>query len=166
MCDATQSSCLWEQWLEESADRFLLFARQQTRCEADAEDVLQDALVETWNRNGGDIPPPAMVFATIRRRAIDRARQAGARERRERSDQRLDELWEFPEVEHRSDREVLLAALRDLPQDQQDVVFLRIWGELGFREISESLGAPLPTVSSRFQAALKRLKSSLCELWT
>lgn len=166
MCDANDSNRRWEQWLEESAARFLLFARQQTRREADAEDLLQDALVETWNRCGGGVPPDAWVYATIRRRAIDRARQMDARTRREQSELGMADLWQFPEVDLRAEREVLLAALGDLPRNQQDVVVLRIWGELGFREIAESLGTPLPTVASRFKAALKSLKSNLHEFWT
>ena len=38
----------WRNWLAEYGNRLMLFARQQTRCEADAEDVLQMALVKTW----------------------------------------------------------------------------------------------------------------------
>src|SRR5689334_11290306 len=61
----------WEQWLERHAAALLLFARQQSRAEADAPDLVQDAIVECSRRIGKDAPPPvSLVFATIRRRAV------------------------------------------------------------------------------------------------
>src|SRR6266850_3853084 len=73
--DAADSE--WHGWLEEHAPRFLLFARCQAQCEADAQDLVQEAIFESWERRGdGEPPPPALVFATIRRRAIDLARRA------------------------------------------------------------------------------------------
>ena len=36
----------WAAWLKEHGSKLLLFARHQTRSIADAEDVLQDALVK------------------------------------------------------------------------------------------------------------------------
>ena len=68
--DSRRTEPDWDDWLAENAARFLLFARQQTRCGQDAEDVLQESLVETWKRADGR-PEAALVYATIRRRAID-----------------------------------------------------------------------------------------------
>ncbi len=66
----------WHQWLANHAPRFLLFARQQARSEADAQDLVQEAVVEAAQRRGDGTPPdPALVLATIRRRAIDQARR-------------------------------------------------------------------------------------------
>src|SRR5215471_11099812 len=74
----------WRRWLEDHAPKFLLYARQQTRCEADAQDVVQEALVEAVQRHGKESNPPlAMVFTTIRRRAIDLARSQTRRAGRE-----------------------------------------------------------------------------------
>ena len=42
----------WTQWLREFGPRLMLYARQQTRSEADAEDVLQNALLKTWKSHG------------------------------------------------------------------------------------------------------------------
>ena len=75
--DESPQQADWRRWLEEHAPKFLLFARQQARSEADAQDLVQEALVEACHRQNDDRPPPpALVFATVRRRAIDLASAA------------------------------------------------------------------------------------------
>ena len=44
--DETPQQADWRRWLEEHAPKFLLFARQQARSEADAQDLVQEAVVE------------------------------------------------------------------------------------------------------------------------
>ncbi len=77
------SSPSWRAWLDARAPRYLLFARSQTRCEADAHDLFQDTLVELWRRSHHQPPADAFVFTTLRRRAVDLARHADRRPRRE-----------------------------------------------------------------------------------
>ena len=74
----------WDQWLARHAPGLLLFARQQVDCEADAQDLVQEAVVESWRRQREGLPPPlGLVYATIRHRAIDLARREGRRADRE-----------------------------------------------------------------------------------
>lgn len=42
----------WQAWLDAEGPGLLLYARQQTRHEADARDVFQEALAECWQRSG------------------------------------------------------------------------------------------------------------------
>ena len=54
----------WAVWVSTHAGRLLLFARQQTRCEADAQDVTQEAILEATRRcENGEPPPLPLVFA-------------------------------------------------------------------------------------------------------
>src|SRR5215472_14112818 len=74
----------WREWLDEHGATFLLFARQKTRSEADAQDLVQESVLEAAQRQKDGQPPAvALVFATIRRRAVDRARTDDRRVRRE-----------------------------------------------------------------------------------
>src|SRR6266545_2929284 len=73
----------WRRWIADHAPKLLLFARQMARSEADAQDLVQDALLECWHRNSGQTPPLPLLFATIRRRAIDLARREDRRIHRE-----------------------------------------------------------------------------------
>jgi len=57
----------------------------------------------------------------------------------------------------------LKALLPALPGDQQEVLHLKINGELTFREIAETLGLSPNTVASRYRYAVDKLKSMLKE---
>lgn len=152
---------LWDSWLAEHAARFRLFARQQTRCAADAEDVLQESLVETWRRAQGR-PETALVFATIRRRAIDLARRSDRRALREASGVENEPAWfaapQGPDAEATA---LLEAEVRRLPEAQREVVTLKVWGGLTFAEIAAALEIPQGTAASRYRLALESLRQTL-----
>lgn len=158
----------WDAWLTEHGSRFLLFARQQTRCGADAEDVLQESLVETWRRAKGR-PETALVFATIRRRAIDLARRTDRRTLREEASSQTDDTWFAPAAADTGDAEamaLLEAEVRRLPEAQREVVTLKIWGGLTFVEIAATLEIPQGTAASRYRLALETLRQTLTPVLT
>lgn len=152
----------WRPWLDEHAGRLLLFARQQCRCAADAEDVLQEALVEAWQRVGsGGLPPLPLVFATIRRRAIDLSRRTDSRQRREDAVSRGDDSWFDANVGDAETARLLEEGVKALPMKYGEVVTLRIWGELTFGEIAAALKIPLFTAASRYRIGIVRLRKRL-----
>lgn len=152
----------WQRWLAEHARRLLLFARQQCRRPADAEDVLQEALVEAWQRVGSAAHPPLpLVFATIRRRAIDRARSDDRRRSREEASQPVDAAWFDPALAEAETARLLEAAVKALPAEQADVVTLKIWGGLTFAEIATTLDVPPNTAASRYRYGVAALRTQL-----
>lgn len=150
----------WRDWLRRSGSRFLLYARQQTRSEADAEDILQDALVESWQRAEG-VPSDALVFCTIRRRAIDFARSSDRRVAREQADAPPDEEWIVSDVEDRETQRILATAVTSLQPNYREVLTMKIWGGLTFQEIADATGVPLNTAASRYRYALDELRETL-----
>jgi RNA polymerase sigma-70 factor (ECF subfamily) len=154
----------WEQWLTAQAGRFLLFARSRTDCEADAEDVLQESLVEAWERTpAGREPDAALVFATIRRRAIDLGRSRMRRLRREELAGATQEEadWFGCDPEDAETRALLECAVRGLPEPLREVVLLKIWGGLTFAQIAQSTGCPPNTAASRYRYGLDALRQRL-----
>ena len=150
----------WRDWLRENGRRYLLYARQQTRAEADAEDVLQDALVESWQRAKG-VPEHALVFATIRRRAIDQARSATSRAARE-AEEHPEAPWFAPiDAEQRETERLLEEAVIALAPNYREVVTLKVWGGLTFQQIAAVTGVPLNTAASRYRYALEELRHTL-----
>jgi len=157
----------WDQWLERHAPRLLLFARQQARCEADAQELVQEAVVEAWRlRVDAALPAAALVFGLIRRRAIDLARRNDRRANREMiSQETTTPEWFAPDVEDRERARLLQDALGQLPETQREVVTLKIWGELTFAEIAEALDIPANTAASRYRYALEELRKLTREVF-
>ena len=59
--------------------------------------------------------------------------------------------------------EYVLDMLSALPDEQKEVVVMRIWGGMKFSEIAETLGVPLGTVLSRMRYAMMRLRRLVSE---
>ena len=158
--DETPREADWRLWLEDHAPKLLLFARQQARSEADAQDLVQEAVVEASKRqSNGMPPPPALVFATIHRRAIDLARRQDRRAGRERAAlEPPRDSWFDTGVEDRERAQVIQGAMNRLPDIYRQVITLRVWGGLTFAEISHSLGIPPNTAASRYRYGLAELR--------
>jgi RNA polymerase sigma-70 factor (ECF subfamily) len=162
--DTDDSADAWENWLTAQAGRFLLFARSRTECEADAEDVLQESLVEAWSRTpAGRDPDAALVYATIRRRAIDLARSRHRRSRREEiaTAAQDDVVWFANDVEDTETRAQLERAVRGLPEPLREVILLKVWGGLTFAQIAEATGCPPNTAASRYRYGIDALRQRL-----
>ena len=137
----------WHAWVVTHSARFLLFARSQTRCEADAHDLLQETLVEVWRREQHRPPDDALVFKTLRRRAIA-----------------YPEWWHSPADAAASDAEAdadLARAVQLLPAHLREVVLLKVWGGQTFRQIADALDIPRGTAASRYRYALNHLRDQL-----
>lgn len=150
----------WRRWLEDHAPKFLLFARQKARSEADAQDLVQEAVVEAWQRQGDGAPPPlALVFATIHRRAIDRVRSEDRRTGREQAAiEPQPESWFDTSVEDRELNKLIQDAMNRLSDEYRVVITLKVWGDLTFAEIAEALGIPANTAASRYRYGLAELR--------
>ena len=155
----------WRLWIQERGDAFLLYARQRTRCEEDARDVVQDALAESWNRSAGEVPDAALVYATIRRRAIDHGRRTDRRARRDAVHVAETDPWFEPDFSETDTHLAVADALRQLPDPLREAVTLRLWGGLRFPEIAEITGVSVPTATSRYRLALERLRGTLSPLF-
>lgn len=158
--DESPTQADWRRWLKDHAPKFLLFARQKARSEADAQDLVQEAVVEALRRQADGAPPlPALVFATIRRRAIDLARSEDRRAGRESAAMEpLAESWFDTSVEDRELRQLIQDAMSRLPDMYREVVTLKVWGELTFAEIASALGIPANTAASRYRYGLAELR--------
>jgi RNA polymerase sigma-70 factor (ECF subfamily) len=149
----------WRRWIANHAPKLLLFARQMARSEVDAQDLVQEALVECWHRNAARTPPLPLLFATIRRRAIDLARREDRRRNREHTVAVNDtQPWFDAAVEQREFSRMIQAALEELPLEQREVITLKIWGEMTFAQIGEALNIPANTAASRYRYGLAELR--------
>src|SRR5215207_996480 len=129
----------WKNWFQLYGPRLLLCARQWTRSLADAEDVVQEAFVRYWRHQRG-LPgePMAFLVTSVRRAAFDLARRDGRRSAREDQTARETDFkpTAFRSVLEGDERRVAIEdALRRIPEEQREVLVLKIWGELTFDQI-------------------------------
>ena len=134
-----------------------------------AQDAAQDAFVAAFEqlgtlRHGAKFGP--WILGIARRRAIDLWRKQSRSGRKTVS---LDSIAEQPD--RRLDQTVLDEGVEDvfdaigrLPERLGRVLLLRYCDGLSVREISESTGSPVGTVTSRLSRALTRLRKILATL--
>lgn len=133
------------------------------------EATAADATQETWllaikdaGRLKGVNNVRAYLFVSLRNSVLDRFR----REKRERNAlahgkpaTMLVKPRDTMTTAEEADR--LDQALRRLPDEQREVVLLKIYGELTFAEVAEVLGENPRTVESRHRLALDKLREWL-----
>lgn len=144
-------------------------ARWLSRSPAEAEDIVQDAMVRALRGfdglRGDDARPWLMTI--VRNCWRDRAARVGARRQvplptgadgPELVDDGLDA--EAAAV-RASEARRMRATIAALPDDFREVLILREMEDLSYREIAEATGAPIGTVMSR----LARARALLKETW-
>ena len=134
----------------------------------DAEDAAQDAFVKAWRalgrfRTGAPFRP--WLLQIVANEARNRRRSAGRRAHlalRVATHEPSGGAAPSPEASMLSaaQREQLLAAVDELPEDQRMVISLRYFLELSEQEVAETLGVPQGTVKSRTSRALDRLREA------
>ena len=135
---------------------------------ADAEDSAQDGFVKAWRalgrfRSGAPFRP--WLLRIVANEARNRLRSAGRRAHlalRAASEESSGDAAPSPEAAYLTaeQREGLLAAVNELPDDQRTVISLRYFLGLSEHEVAEALDVPQGTVKSRTARALERLRES------
>jgi RNA polymerase sigma-70 factor (ECF subfamily) len=153
-------------------DAALNLARWLTRSRADADDVVQEAMLRAYRAfdsvRGSDVKPWLLTIV----RNCCMTFTSGER-RRSRGVQPIDETIAAqdnvlavplpdPEVSAiGADEGAKLAALvQALPEEFRTVLILREWEDLSYKEIAEVTGMPIGTVMSRLARARALLKDA------
>lgn len=132
-----------------------------------AEEVTQDTFMRLWNKSASYDPEKGRfitwLLTVTRRLAIDLLRQRQRREPRA-GMLFMDEdpsLWEnLLSVDEGDLRRTLLAALRDLPLEQRELIELVYFGGMSHNDIAESLSIPLGTVKTRIRLGMQKLRTA------
>lgn len=168
-------STVWQHWIRENLEALLLYSKWQTRNEADAQDVLQTVLEKTWRefKKQGPDHIYALVCKKIRHASIDLYRYRENLENREKKYGELEVMrsdceqnenesqWFGSFIEAQESQQLLLAALRRIDKELQEIVILHIWNELSFRDIAEVTGLSKSTAAEKYKKAVLKLKEQL-----
>jgi len=138
----------------------------------DIEDVVEETFWQAWRQASRFDPARGAVqtwlLTIARSRALDRAR---ALRRRRESPIEGDDGEVVVEQAAASDpgldaeaterRQIVTAALSQLPAEQRQALELGYYGGLSQSEIAERTGQPLGTVKTRMRLAMQKLRSQL-----
>jgi RNA polymerase sigma-70 factor (ECF subfamily) len=146
------------------------FVLNLTRNEADTRDVLQEVFLKVARRPeqlDAIRDPRAWLLRLAHHLAIDRLRRGRAGERAlERVAAQPAPLFAASsDPDEAAFRSALAAALTELPAEQRAVVHLKIWEDLTFAEIAETLDIPPNTAASRYRYGIDKLQTLLRPLY-
>ena len=129
----------------------------------EAEDALQDvflALAERGREAARIGNARAYLYAAARNRALSALRKASA------GDAPLSEVAEAPAPQaDAAGQQAIREALAALPPEQREVVVLKVYAGLTFREIAALTEAAPNTAASRYRYALAKLRELLGETY-
>ncbi|WP_395745773.1 RNA polymerase sigma factor [Prosthecobacter sp.] len=164
-----ESAFDWKRTFDQLCPQLVLYARQLVDSKADAEDVVQLAFVRWWRRfPDGDSNHIPLLYAAVRTIALDQRRSNHRRVNREaKSDIMVagENAAAFdPKPEQKETAAIVEKALQALPEEQREVVTLKLWGDLTFNEIAALTGGSINTVAGRYRYALQALHKKLAHL--
>jgi RNA polymerase sigma-70 factor (ECF subfamily) len=135
----------------------VLYARQW--CD-EPEDVVQEAFLKVVRQSRPPRDAVAWLYRVVRNGALDAAKMARRRQRRESAAARPVRWFVEPEVDG-LDAETAVAALKRLPPEQREVIVARHWGGLSFEQIAEVAGCSASTAFRRYSAGVEILRQQL-----
>lgn len=150
------------------ADRVHQYLAMRLGSRADADDVLQETFVclaRTRSRLAKVENLEAYVFATARNEAIRWVERQARHGRHTAALFRESMFREAPRADHQAIETVewIVTSLARLSEDLREIIELKIYGNLTFREISELTGLPQGTVATRYRSALEKMRLQLVE---
>ncbi len=135
---------------------FYRIAFSYVRCEADAQDIVQESAYKAIY-NAGKLKKPEYAKTWLCRIVINEAISFLRKRKKEQTEPLLRELASA-EAEDTTD---LKKALEKLPAEEKTVIILRFFEDMKLEEIAEICGESLSTIKSRLYRTLKKLKLDL-----
>ena len=145
--------------------RLLRYACYRLADGDDAEDVLQETFLKLQARlsdtDGGQINDlPSYLFRTLANLCTKWQTNAN-RIKTVPLDIRVDVADTAPDKQNEDDYKRIALLLKEIPDEQAEVIRLRIYGDNSFAQVAEILSLPLPTVKSRFLYGLEKLRRGM-----
>lgn len=145
--------------------RLLRYACYRLADGDDAEDVLQETFLKLHTRlsnaDGGQINDlPSYMFRTLANVCTKWQTNAN-RIKTVPLDTRVDVADTAPDKQNEDDYKRIALLLTEIPDEQAEVIRLRIYGDNSFAQVADILSLPLPTVKSRFLYGLEKIRRSM-----
>jgi RNA polymerase sigma-70 factor (ECF subfamily) len=155
---------------DEHAQALFAFLLNFTRNEDDTHDLLQEIFTRLARHTGllhSARDERSFLLRLAHNAAIDLMRRRGTREKYHEQLAEAQPSVFAPAVnpDESAFRDSLSRALAELPPDQRAVVHLKLWENLTFERIAETLEIPQNTAASRYRYGLDKLRERLRPLY-
>jgi RNA polymerase sigma-70 factor, ECF subfamily len=133
----------------------VLFAAAVTGDRGRAQDAVHQVFLRLMAR-GNPVQasdPKAYLFASVRNAVLNDIKAQARHVTLE-----AESAWFVPPDRDYAAEQHLQRALRDIPDDQRQIVVLHIWGDLTFSQIAAVLNINSNTAASRFRYAIGKLR--------
>jgi RNA polymerase sigma factor (sigma-70 family) len=124
------------------------------------EDVVQEAFLKLARQSKVPDDAVAWLFRVVRNAALDSAKSARRRKRRETAAARPARWFVEPEVDG-LDAATAVAALEGLVLEEREVIVARHWGGLSFEQIATVVGCSASTAFRRYTAGVDQLRERM-----
>ena len=107
------------------------------------------------------LDPAAWLFRAVRNASLD----LGKAERRRKRRERAASAGEWFTQRHAGGLEAgeAVEALSSLPDDQREVIVLRLWSDLTLEQVAAACGCSVSTAHRRYEAGIRTLQEKLGE---
>ena len=146
--------------LDQHANSLRLFAAQWSDS---PDDSVQEAFVELAGREDSPDRPVAWLYRVVRNRALNELRGKKRRISREQAVAKSEQNDFDPATRMQQNEEQLQLQqrLQELPVESRELIVLRIWSGMKWKEIAELTGCSASSAQRRYVAALAVMKESL-----
>jgi RNA polymerase sigma-70 factor (ECF subfamily) len=160
--DPAAVELMWDRY----AGDLLTFLQAVLCSRPDAEDVLQTVFVKIA-RKRHRLAKARCLDSYIYRIARNEAYGLISHRKRNKKAQKINEHWLIASEDNSKSSELaeqLQATLAQLPQQQREVIIMKIYRQKTFQEISGLLGLSRNTVASRYRYGIEKLRNLLGNL--
>jgi len=174
-----------EAFLESVQRRAFRMARFATGSDDDALDIVQEAMLALVRRYRfkPERQRKVLFYKILRNKIKDWHRRQAVRNRwriwlkpgiSEAADDTVDPIADFPDESSKNPAEQLIlddtvtavdAAVRDLPERQQQAFLLRAWEELSVGETAVVMNCSEGSVKTHYARAVQKLRNVLGDVW-
>ena len=127
---------------------------------AEPEDVVQEAFLKLARQSRAPDDTTAWLYRVVRNGALDAAKTARRRKRRETAAARPVRWFVEPEVDG-LDAATAVDALERLAAEEREVIVARHWGGLSFEQIATVVGCSTSTAFRRYSAGVEQFRALL-----
>lgn len=146
---------IWNSLLQRYSRPLAIYAAQFS---IDGDDVVQETFLELFQQPTAPENVVAWLYKVVRHKSISAIRSNRRRQQREQQKSQRSANWFEEHPDEQLDAREITKQLQGLPDDQREVLVLKIWSQFTFSEIAELTDSSSSTCHRLYQTAIDELR--------